>query len=134
MNREAHQQRVEGRTVLGVERREELLLDLLRDPAQPYELALAVGGEADDVAAPVGRVAVPLDQAPLLERVEQADELAAVDAERVCDRRLRLAVARALAAKPSRASRKPLLSRSSCATLVRPCGSIWSASVVVITN
>src|SRR5919197_5536966 len=93
MNREAHQQRVEGRTVLGVERREELLLDLLRDPAQPYELALAVGGEADDVAAPVGRVAVPLDQAALLERVEQADELAAVDAERVCDRRLRLAVA-----------------------------------------
>src|SRR5439155_2909618 len=90
VDREAHQQRVEGLAVGRVERREELLLDLLGDPAEPDELPLAVGGEADDVAAPVGGIALPHDQAALLELVEQADELAAVDAERVRDRRLRL--------------------------------------------
>ena len=52
---------------------------------------LPVGRDADEVAAAVAGVAAPLDQALLLELVEQADELAAVVAERVGDRALRLA-------------------------------------------
>ena len=52
---------------------------------------LPVGGEADEVAAAVARVAAALDEALLLELVEQADELAPVVAERVGDRALRLA-------------------------------------------
>ena len=44
------------------------------------------------MAAPVARVAVALDQSPVLERVEDADHLAAVDVQRVGDRRLCLAV------------------------------------------
>ena len=59
--------------------------------AQPGELALAGGGDADDVAAAVLRVALPRDQIPLLERVEQGDEPARVERERVGDRGLRLA-------------------------------------------
>jgi hypothetical protein len=43
------------------------------------------------VPAPVGRIAASLDEPALLELVEQADELAAVVAERVRDRPLGLA-------------------------------------------
>ena len=43
------------------------------------------------MAAAVVRVAPALDQPALLEPVEEPDELAAVDAERVGDRALRLA-------------------------------------------
>ena len=75
---------------LGVERREERVLEPLDQAAKPDELPLAVGRDADQVAAPVLRVALPHDQAPLLERVEQADQPAAVECERVGDRRLRL--------------------------------------------
>ena len=53
-----------------VERREELVLELLDDPGAG-ELPLARGRDADHVAAPVVRVALALDQAALLERVEQ---------------------------------------------------------------
>ena len=54
------------------------------------EVALAVGGDADDVAPPVLRVAPTGDQAALLERVEHRDEPARVDVQRVGDRRLGL--------------------------------------------
>ena len=64
-------------------------------------MRLPVGRELDDVAAAVVRVAAPLDEALLLELVEQADELAAVVAERVGDRALRLA--RALVERESTA-------------------------------
>jgi hypothetical protein len=57
------------------------------------ELAPAVGREADHVPAAVLRIAPALDEAFCLEVVEDADELAAVDAEDVGDRRLGLAVA-----------------------------------------
>ena len=120
--------------------------------------ALAVGGDADHVAAPVVRVALPVDEAALLERVEERDEAARVEPERVGDRRLRLAVAlgedrqdavvvelvaglleRAIAfaftSMPRRASRKALLSESSCAT--RAIGrevTVSAAGIVVIDN
>ena len=82
---------MEGLAALGVERREELVLELLDHVAKPRELPLAGGRDADHVAAPVVRVALPRDQAALLERVEQRDEPAGVERERVGDRRLRLA-------------------------------------------
>src|SRR6188472_4551946 len=76
--REAEQQRVEGRPLLVVERREEVVLDPPGDPAQPPERLLAVGSQADRLPAPVVRVAPALDQPLLLELVQQPDELAAV--------------------------------------------------------
>src|SRR6266540_1740298 len=76
---------------LRVERGEELVFDLPDDRAQPYQLPPALGRERDDVPAAVDRVPVPLDQPALLERVKDPDELAAVERERVGDRRLRVA-------------------------------------------
>ena len=76
---------------LRVERLEESILDALDDRAQPHELSLALSGQADGVPAAVVGVAAPFDEASLLERVEEADELAAVELQPVCDRRLRLA-------------------------------------------
>ena len=55
--------------------------------AQPRERLLAGRREADEVAAPVDRVAPALDEAALLELVEEPDEWLAVVAERVGDRR-----------------------------------------------
>ena len=47
--------------------------------------------EADEVAPAICGVAPALDQVLLLERVEDADEHAAVELQRICDGRLRLA-------------------------------------------
>ena len=55
------------------------------------QLALAGGGEADEVAATIGDVAPPLDQLLLLECVEDADQHAAVELKRIRDGCLRLA-------------------------------------------
>ena len=102
--------------ILPRERAEELVLELFRDRAETLELALAVRGDADDVTAAVLRIALPRDQPPVLERVEDRDEPAGIEIERTRDRRLRLAGALALKAIPSRAMRKPLLATSSFAT------------------
>jgi hypothetical protein len=99
--RELQQQPVELRALLGAERGEQLLLDASRAGAQVLERAPAGVGERDDVAPAVGRVAAALDEAALLELVEQPDQLSAVVAERVGDRALRLA--RALASTASTA-------------------------------
>ena len=88
---ELEEQRVQDLALALVERREEVLLEALRERTQLGERLPARRGHLDDVAAAVGRVAAPLDQAGRLELVEQADELAAVVAERVGDRPLRLA-------------------------------------------
>src|SRR4051794_9380802 len=74
-----------------VQRREKLVLDRLHDRAQPRELALAVSGERDGVAASILGIATPFEQAALFQGIEQSDELATVHPERVGDRRLRLA-------------------------------------------
>src|SRR5581483_10191326 len=65
--------------------------DPLDELAEARELALPVGGQADEVAPAVVRIAAALDEAALLERVEEAHELAAVEAQGVRNRRLRLA-------------------------------------------
>ena len=59
--------------------------------AELEEPLLAARVEADEMAAAVVRIALALDQALLLELVEQPDQPAAVVAERVGDLRLRLA-------------------------------------------
>src|SRR5436190_15176232 len=92
---ELAEQRVEGRSLLGRQRAEELRLELLGDRAQPLELPPAGGRDADDVAAPVLRIALPHDQLALLQTIEHRDEAARIDVERFGDRPLRLA--RALA-------------------------------------
>ena len=48
-------------------------------------------GQAHGLPPAIQRVAAPLDQPTLLEPVQQADELAAVEPQRVRDRRLGLA-------------------------------------------
>ena len=58
--------------------------------AEPTERLPSVRRDLDDLSAPIGRVAAPLDQTGLLELVEQADQLALVVAESVGDRALRL--------------------------------------------
>ena len=50
-----------------VERREELVLELLEDAADPRQLALAVCRDAHDVTAAVERIALPFDKAALLQ-------------------------------------------------------------------
>src|SRR5207302_2049032 len=83
VRRELQQDRVQLPTLLGFQRGEELLLDLARDRAEPRELLLAGGLEADEMPSAVGGVAAALDQAGFLELVEQADEPAAVVPEGV---------------------------------------------------
>ena len=57
---------------------EEVVLDSPSERAEATERPLAVGGECHEVPATVVRVAAALDEATILELVEQADELAAV--------------------------------------------------------
>jgi hypothetical protein len=82
---------VEAGTIGAVERCEELALDARGDRAELGELLASGGRQADDMAAPVVRIGAALDQLVLLERVEEADELAPVELQRIGDRRLRIA-------------------------------------------
>src|SRR4029453_8890509 len=77
-----------------VERLEDGRIDLSHGRSELPELSFAVRRQADLVPAAVGRVALSLDQATVLEVVEDADELAPIEPEDIGDRRLR--VARAL--------------------------------------
>ena len=87
---EDEQQRVQLLTLLGVERGEELVFEAPGERAELPERALAVGRDADDLTAAVVGIALALDELLLLELVQQPDERAAVVAERVGDRSLRL--------------------------------------------
>src|SRR5436190_17320445 len=90
MARHAQKQAVEGLPALGIERLEHLLVDPLDGLAEGRELPAAARSQADEVAPAVLRVARALHEAPLLQRIEEADELAAIDAEGIGDRRLGL--------------------------------------------
>src|SRR5205823_8058929 len=59
---EHQQQCVQLLTLLGVERREELVLEALGEGAELRERALAVGCDADDLTAAVVRVALALPE------------------------------------------------------------------------
>ena len=89
--REPQQQRVQRLAALGVEWGEQLILQAGDDRPQSHQLASSLGREADHVAPAVVGVSLPLDQATLLQRVEDPDELTTVEPERVGDRRLGLA-------------------------------------------
>ena len=88
--REPQQERLQLFALVFGERREELALDLARELAEADEHSSALGSKPHEVAAAIARVAAALDEASLLELVEQTDELATVIAERVRDRTLRL--------------------------------------------
>src|SRR5258708_35686992 len=74
---ELEQQAAERGAALGVERLQYLVLHLLEDRAQLLQAAPAGGGEAHHVAAAILGIAVPLDQALVLEVVEHSHELTA---------------------------------------------------------
>src|SRR2546423_10061178 len=88
---ESKQESMELRALALVEPGEELVLDTAGEGPELRERALPVGREPDDMPATVGRIAAPLDEAALLELVEQTHELATVVAQRVGDRPLPLA-------------------------------------------
>src|SRR5204863_558928 len=90
LGRELEQQRVELRPLGVAQRLEEVVLQLSGQRAQPAQRALALRRHLDEVAAAVVRVALALDEASLLELVEEADELPSVVSERIRDRPLRL--------------------------------------------
>ena len=81
MHRELQQELVQVSALLGIERREERVLHTLRDRAELGELLLARRLQRHDMPPAVGGVALPFDQAQLLELVEQAHEPAPVVAE-----------------------------------------------------
>ena len=87
---EAEQKRVQDRPFLLAERIEEVVLDPVRESAQPLQRPLPVRRETDDVSATVVGIATALDEPLLFELVEQSDELAAVVAQCIGDRALRL--------------------------------------------
>src|SRR3954451_10222898 len=91
MRSELREHAVELRALLRLERREQLVVEAARDCTVLGEYLLPRGREAHEVATAVSRVASALDEAVLLEVVEETDERAPVEAERVGDRRLRLA-------------------------------------------
>src|SRR5690348_6035665 len=81
---------VKSLTLFTVQRSKEFFVDQLDDGAQPAQRPFPLGSEADEMAAPVARIALPLEQSALLELVQQPDQVAAVVAEHVGDHRLRL--------------------------------------------
>src|SRR2546429_740404 len=87
---ETKQEYVQARAFPVIEGSEELLLDLLRKGTELLQRPFPVRCETDEVPAAVLGIATALDEPLLLELVEQADELAAVVAQRVGDRSLRL--------------------------------------------
>ena len=91
VGRQPREHGVERGPVGRVERRQELAFDALDDLAEGGELFPPGGSQADDVAAAVAGIATALDQSMFLERVEQPDQLAAVELQGVGDRRLRVA-------------------------------------------
>jgi len=88
---ELEQEHVQRPALLGVERGEELLLDLLRDCSQLSEGCLPDRCEADEMTATVAGITAALDEVLLLELVEQPDKVASVVTEGVGDRGLGLA-------------------------------------------
>src|SRR5919202_676980 len=82
---------MQERALVLAERGEEVVLDPARERTQAPERPLPFRSETNGVAAAVVRIAPALDEVPLLELVEQPDELPAVVPERVGDGTLRLA-------------------------------------------
>src|ERR1700680_4622588 len=91
MGCELEQDTGERGAIVFVEGREDLFVDASYELAEACKSPPAEGREAHDVAAPGVRVAAAFDQVVLLECVQESDERAAVEVERVGDRSLCLA-------------------------------------------
>ena len=81
---------MQGPPALGIERGQHLVLQALENRAQSEKDSPSVGRETNHVPTPVARVPLALDEAALLEGVQDPDKLAAVELERVGDRGLSL--------------------------------------------
>ena len=68
---------------------QDLVVDRLEGAVDLHQQPLALGGELDDAAAPVGPVAAAHDQIGVLELVQQRDEVGGVEPERLDQRLLR---------------------------------------------
>lgn len=90
MSDESEEERVEVLALVGIERGEELAFDPLRDRTELAEGPLAGRSQADEMTAPVARIAAALDEGLSLQLVQETDEVASVVSEGVGDRRLRL--------------------------------------------
>ena len=75
---EAKEQGVQGGPALRVEQREQLVFEPVDPCTKANQLAPAPPGQADDVAAAIVRISMPLDQSALLQPIEDADELTAI--------------------------------------------------------
>ena len=64
---------------------EELVFELAGEAAEAFERLASLGCHSDELASSVSGVAPALDEAGVLEFVEEPDELALVVAERVGD-------------------------------------------------
>jgi hypothetical protein len=80
---------VQGAPLLAGQGLEQLVLDQSELAVGLLKLARPGGGHLDDVPPAVGRIAPAGDETPLLKLVEQADDVARVQAEGRADRVLR---------------------------------------------
>jgi FMN-dependent NADH-azoreductase len=79
----AYEQVVEGGSLFGTERSEQLVFDAAESLLGEAEFALPHRGELDDVAAAVSGVAAARDQPTLFEFVQEADDVARVEMKRL---------------------------------------------------
>src|SRR5712692_7058470 len=70
------------------ERGEDVVVDIGECPVEDGEQLLAVRGQGDDRPAPVGAVAAPVDQARVLETVQDRDKVGRVDTNELGQRLL----------------------------------------------
>ena len=82
------QQLSQGGAALGIEGPQDLILDLREDRPQLRQPAPPRRGEAHYVAPAVPGIAMPLNEALLLETIEHPDQLTAVEAKGIGDGRL----------------------------------------------
>ena len=82
------EQGVEGLTLGECEWREDLIVDLEQRTVEVCQESLAAAGELDDRAATVGPVAVALDEACVIEAVQDRDKIGGIDAEQFDERLL----------------------------------------------
>src|SRR5438067_7919114 len=77
------QEPAQRRALLGVERGEHLVLDALESPLGALERLPAGRSDLDDVPPAVARIATTLDEALVLQVVEQKDEVVGVEVQRL---------------------------------------------------
>jgi hypothetical protein len=77
----AYQEPVQGGALVARQCAEKVVLGARESVLGQEKFVLAVGRELHDVSAAVGRIAATRDEAPLLQLVEQPDDVAGVKAQ-----------------------------------------------------